>query len=227
MGPEMQKIKVLVVDDKSNIRSMLAQQINGASDCEVVGEAENGQVAIDLARQFKPNVILMDIEMPVMDGIAATRVIAREQPRTRILILTYLVNPGFVSAAMGCGACGYIVRGSDTAMIVNDIRAAFSGRLVIDPKFIALAQQKLADLDIVHPVTGDEINANLLPQLTPREIEILNLIGAGLENAEILQKLAIRKSTLEHHIEHIFEKIGVHSREHAIVWARQHGFGAD
>jgi chemotaxis response regulator CheB len=83
MGPEMQKIKVLVVDDKSNIRSMLGQQINGASDCEVVGETENGQAAIDLARQFKPDVILMDIEMPVMDGIAATRVIARAQPRTR------------------------------------------------------------------------------------------------------------------------------------------------
>jgi len=225
MGESIGRARVMIVDDKSKIRSMLAEQIGGAEDCEVIGEAATGQEAVELARRMLPSVILMDIEMPIMDGIAATRIIASEHPEIRILILTYLVNRDFVSAAMACGACGYIVRGADTAMIVNDIRSAYSGRLVIAPEFNALGRAKFANLDSALSHDDGVVDDAFAAQLTSRETEILNLIGTGLQNTDILKRLSIRPSTLEHHIEHIFEKIGVHSRAQAVVWVRQHGLG--
>ncbi len=214
----MEPVRVLIADDHTLFRDGLRALLASIPDIEVVGEAASGQEALRLAVEFQPDVILMDIQMPGLNGIEATRQILRISPHVGIIVLTMFRDDDSVFAVMRAGARGYVLKGADQAVLLRAVRAVANGESLFSPEIAARLIQFFANLK---PAASLE----LFPELTGREREILALIAQGATNAEIAEKLVISMKTVRNHVSNIFSKLQVADRAQAAIRAREVGLG--
>jgi DNA-binding NarL/FixJ family response regulator len=215
-------IRVLIADDHTLFREGLSAILSVAADTDVVGEAANGEEAIAQAIALSPDVILMDIMMPSINGIDATRRILEHKPEIGIIVLTMLEDDDSVFAAMCAGARGYILKGADKAEVLRTIRAVSGGEALFGPK---IAERLTRFFNNVAQVQRESGKSNSFTDLTDREREVLELIAQGSNNQEIAGRLFIAPKTVSNHISNIFSKLQVSDRAQAIVKARQAGMG--
>lgn len=208
-------IRVLLVDDQSLIRQGLRALLELNADLEVVGEAENGQTAINLVKQLQPDVILMDIRMPIMDGVAATKEICQEFPQIKVLVLTTFDDDEYVNAAMNNGAMGYLLKDTPSEELAIAIRAVDKGYTQLGPGIVKKLLHKFPPTASIEPPT-QPIG---LQELTPREMEVLKLIAIGASNREIAQKLFISEGTVKNHVTNILNRLNLRDRTQAAIFA--------
>lgn len=211
-------VRVLIADDHPMFRRGLAGVFADAGDITVVGEAADGDSALALAMRERPDVVLMDLHMPGISGVEATRRLATEAPDVRVLVLTMFDDDESVHAAMHAGARGYLVKGSAGDRIVGATRAVAAGEAVFGADVAARILNKLT----AH--VGRRAD-RAFPMLTERELEILDLIAAGRANSEIARHLVLSDKTIRNHVSNIFAKLQVTDRAQAIVRAREAGLG--
>ena len=218
----MNIIRILIVDDHTIFRDGLYAILANVPDMEVAGEAGTGVEAVAQAATLAPDVILMDISMPELNGIEATQQVLAAKPDTGVIMLTMLEDNDSLFAAMCAGARGYILKGADKAEVLKTIRAVANGEALFGP---AIAARLTTFFQNARGVSHQEIDALPFPDLTDREREVLELIAAGVSNPEIAQQLSISAKTVSNHISNIFNKLQVVDRAQAIVKARQAGLG--
>lgn len=209
-------IRVLIVDDHPVYRDGLRGLVERAPDLELVGEAENGVAAVTLAAERHPAIVLMDLRMPEMSGIEATRRIVGADPAVGVLVLTMSEDDNSLFAAMRAGARGYIPKDADAEELLGAIRAAALGEAIFGASIATRLMSFFA---------GGARSAAAFPELTERELEILEQIAAGRSNAEIGQRLAIAPKTVRNHVANVLNKLEVADRSQAIVRAREAGLG--
>jgi DNA-binding NarL/FixJ family response regulator len=214
----MDTIRVLIADDHQLFRDGLKALLLSAPDTEVLGEAATGKEAIQLAAESQPDVILMDLQMPDMDGIEATRHIVRTNPRINVLMVTMFEDDSSVFAAMRAGARGYVLKGAKHDEMLRAIRAVSSGEAIFSP---SIAARMMSFFAASRSVLPEEV----FPDLTDREREVLNLIARGDSNADIANALAISVKTVRNHVSNIFSKLQVADRAQAAIRAREAGLG--
>lgn len=218
------QIRVLIADDQRLMREGLRIILKDAEDIDVIGEAENGLIATRLAESQHPDVILMDIRMPLLDGIEATeRIVKQTAPGPRILLLTAFDTPELIVEGLHAGAAGYLLKDCSTEELATAIQAVARGQVLLQA---SSAAQLLAGLHAVpQAVHGDAqpLGEAAKSGLTVRELEVLRLIAQGLSNAEIAAALVVCEVTVKTHINHLFSKLDVSSRAQAIIKARQMG----
>jgi two-component system, NarL family, response regulator LiaR len=202
------KIRVMIVDDHAVVRSGLGAFLAAVDDLELIGEAENGEQAVVRAKNLHPDVILMDLMMPGMDGVTATRLIREQNPSVQVIALTSFQEDEMVQNAMKAGAIGYLMKNVSTRELEAAIKAAKDGRMTLSPE----AAQAL--VRAIQHATEAEI-------LTGREKEILKLMVEGLNNAEIAGRIVVSLSTVKYHVSNILSKLGVDNRVAAIATAIQ------
>jgi DNA-binding NarL/FixJ family response regulator len=212
------KIRVLVADDHPAFRAGLQLMLADAADLEVVGLAENGDQAVELAEPLRPDVVVMDLRMPGLDGIGATRRLLELDPEVGVVVLTMFEDDDSVFAAMRAGARGYLLKGAEQDEILRAIRAVAAGEVLLGPS--------IARRVIEHFSSGDGSTRAAFPALTERERQVLDLIAAGKGNAVIAHELVLSLKTIRNHVSNIFTKLQVSDRAAAIVKARDAGFGA-
>ncbi|MAU02182.1 MAG: DNA-binding response regulator [Anaerolineaceae bacterium] len=208
-------MRILVVDDHNLFREGLKLLLDSAAETAVVGEAGTGKEAIEQAKALSPDVILMDIQMPDMNGIAATRRILTDLPNAGIIMLTMLEDDDSLFAAMSAGARGYILKGADKAEVLATVQAVAEGQALFGP---AIAGRLTTFFQRGGQV--GETAVTPFPELTDREREVLTLIAQGLSNSDIARRLHISSKTVSNHISNIFNKLQVADRAQAIVKAR-------
>jgi DNA-binding NarL/FixJ family response regulator len=206
-------IKIVLVDDQNLIRQGLKALLELESDLQIVGEAENGQVAIDLVQELQPSVVLMDIRMPVMDGVTATKEICQRFPLVNILILTTFDDDTYVSTAIRHGAKGYLLKDTPSEEIADAIRAVDRGYTHLAPGMMAKVMAGKANEAAV-PLPLE------LQELTPRELEVLKLIAAGANNKEIAQELYISEGTVKNHVTNLLSRLNLRDRTQAAILAK-------
>jgi len=202
-------IRVVLVDDHAVVRSGLAQLLDGAGDIAVVGQAGDGREAVDVVRETRPDVVVMDLQMPGMDGVEATRQILGEELGAQVVVLTSFSDSARIVAALDAGAVGYLLKDADPDELARAIRAAARGEAPLHPR----AAREVLDQRERH---------RAVPGLTEREEEVLALVAQGLSNKLVARRLAISERTVKGHLTHIFERIGVTDRTQAALWAREH-----
>ena len=207
-------IKVLVVDDHAVVRSGLERLISTASDMELVGTAANGDEALVRAGDLRPDVVLMDLAMPGVDGIEATRRLVEAHPDVHVIALTSFSDNRRILDALRAGATGYLLKHAGPEELLGAIRAAMEGGSPLDPK----AARAL--LDAQRP-------AQPAHDLSARELEVLGLVAEGLANKQIARRLGITERTVKAHLTRVFERLGVSDRTQAALWAREHLPSAD
>lgn len=210
-------IRVLIADDQPLIRSAVAGLLRHEADITVIGEASDGAEAVAVARRERPDVVVMDLRMPDLDGIEATRRINRATAGAAVIVLTMFEDDDSVFAAMRAGARGYLLKGADQDEIVRAIRAAAAGEAIFGPEVAARV--------IAHFANGPGSVSAAFPSLTEREREVLELVAAGKGNATIANELVISLKTVRNHVSNIFTKLSVSDRSAAIVKARESGLG--
>ncbi|MBN3891595.1 MAG: response regulator transcription factor [Nostoc sp. JL31] len=208
-------IKVLLVDDQSLIRQGLRALLELEPDLEIVGEAENGEQAINCVAQFQPDVILLDIRMPIMDGVAATKQIQKRFAKTKILVLTTFDDDEYVSAALKNGAMGYLLKDTPSEELAVAIRAVHKGYTQLGP---GIVKKLLTQFSHVAPIQSPPVPSTLA-ELTPREKEVLRLIATGASNREIAQELYISEGTVKNHVTNILNRLNLRDRTQAAIWA--------
>ena len=206
-------IRLLIADDHSVVRQGLRMVLDLDDELEVVGEASNGAEALALARDLRPDVVLMDVLMPVMDGIAATAVIRRELPDTEVLALTSVLDDAAVAGAVRAGAIGYLLKTTESRDLFRAIKAAAAGQVQLSPEAAALLMREVRVPDAP-------------PALTERETDVLRLVAQGLANKEIARELRIGEKTVKTHVSSVLAKLGVQSRTQAALYAVQLGLAA-
>jgi DNA-binding NarL/FixJ family response regulator len=211
-------IRVLIADDHGVVREGLRAVLGPEPDMEVVGEAATGKEAIERATELRPDVILMDIQMPQINGIDATRRILDANPRVGVVVLTMFEDDDSVFSAMRAGARGYVLKGAPPSQILNVVRAVARGEAYFGPE---IARRLMDFFSAPKPASPEEA----FPELSPREREILDLIAQGHSNTKIAGRLFLSPKTVGNHISHIFTKLQVADRAHAIVRAREAGLG--
>jgi DNA-binding NarL/FixJ family response regulator len=209
-------IGVLVVDDQSMVRAGFRMLLAGESDIDVVAEASNGREAVDKAARFKPNVVLMDIRMPELDGIQATREILAANPGARILILTTFDIDEYIYDALSAGASGFVLKDDPPEQLIAAIRTVAAGDALLSPSITHSVISQFARLP--RPAPPKE-----LEELTSRELEVFGLIARGLSNAEIGEQLFISDTTVKTHVTHVLQKLNLRDRVQAVVLAYQAG----
>jgi DNA-binding NarL/FixJ family response regulator len=205
-------IRVLIADDHAVVRSGVEQALSGHDDVELAGSASSGPEAISLARRQEPQVVLMDLEMPGMDGIEATRRILADRSETRVVVLTAFSDRPRVLRALDAGACGYMLKDAEPEELVAAVRAAAAGDAPLAPK---AAASVLVERQERRP--GEE--------LTRREREVLALLAEGLPNKLIADRLRISERTVKAHVSAVFRTLGLSDRTQAALWAERHGVG--
>lgn len=215
-------IRVLIADDQPVVRDGLAMLLDLIDDVEVVATAADGIEAVERARAERPDIVLMDLRMPRLEGAEATRQILASLPDTRVLVLTTYADDEFLFPALQAGARGYLTKDATAEEIEHAIRALIAGHTHLEPA----VQQRLitAVVDQTPPtLAGEPPSPSDLPdELTPREAEVLKLIAAGLSNNEIADKLVLSNATVKTHINRIFYKTGARDRAQAVRYAYQH-----
>jgi DNA-binding NarL/FixJ family response regulator len=209
-------LTVVIADDHPIFRDGLATAIGSLDGVEVVGQAGTGAEALEAAQQLAPDVVLMDLHMPEVNGIEATRQIAESAPATAVLVLTMLEDDESVFAAMRAGARGYLVKGAERRDIARALEAVGRGEIIFGP---AVAERALAAFTSGTPAKGP------FPDLTDREREILDMVARGLTNPAIASRLVLSEKTVRNHVSNIFMKLQVRDRATAIVRAREAGLG--
>jgi DNA-binding NarL/FixJ family response regulator len=210
-------IRVVVADDETLFRGGLSMIVEAQDDLEVVAEAADGREAVDLACRHRPDVVLMDIQMPVMDGIAATREIVRKGLETRVLVLTTFGVDGNVYASLRAGASGFLLKTAPPRQLVEGVRVVAGGDMLLAPGIT----RRLIEGLVRRPVAG--LDDERLAVLTVRESEVLTLVGHGLSNAEIAARLHLSIPTVKTHLGHVLVKTGSRDRVQAVVLAYETG----
>ena len=214
----MTNIRILIADDHTVLREGMRHLLENEKDFEVVGEASDGEQAVKLVTELKPDVIVMDIVMPKLSGVEATKLIKQIHPSSAILILTAYSDVRYILGLLEAGACGYLLKSARGTEVVGAIRAVCSGESVLDPEVTRrLLQRKLGASGLVN-----EGKAGF--QLTPREIEILRLAARGMSNQSIAEALFLSLRTVKAHLTNIFNKMGCGSRTDAIVKGLKEGY---
>jgi DNA-binding NarL/FixJ family response regulator len=211
-------IRVLLADDQALFREGLATLLSRIDDIDVVGEAANGQEALALMASLRPQIVLMDLRMPVMDGVEATRQIRRRYDFCHVLVLTTFDDDELVLSALGAGASGYLLKDSRVDQLAEAIRAASRGQTVLPPSVASIVVSELNRLTT--PRAGE---AELLEGLTGREREVLRLLGTGLSNKGIAQRLNLAEGTVKNYMTNILAKLEVHDRTQAVLKAQDLG----
>jgi DNA-binding NarL/FixJ family response regulator len=214
-------IRVILVDDQELVRTGFRMILEGQPDIDVVGEAADGQAGIDLVERVHPDVVVMDIRMPVMDGIAATHRLIREDahPGVRVLVLTTFDADENVIEALRAGASGFLLKDVTPADFVAAIRTIAAGDALLAPAVTRRLLDRFADR---LPPVNEERNA-ALRDLTEREVEVLKLVGRGLSNREIAERLVLAEPTVKTHVSHVFDKLELRDRAQAVVLAYEAG----
>lgn len=213
-------VTVLVVDDQELIRSGISMLLSSVDDVDVIAQASNGAEALEAAQLHRPDVIVMDLRMPVMDGVAATRrLTADDSIDSRVLILTTFDVDEEVSAALQAGAAGFVLKDAEADELVNAVRTVADGGAVVDPLVLRRLLPRLGESGHASTPGSDARIATL----TAREREVLALIGAGLTNAEIAQELVISPATAKTHVSNILTKLDLRDRVQAVVLAHEVG----
>jgi DNA-binding NarL/FixJ family response regulator len=209
-------IRVLVADDQSMVRAGFRMLLTGEQDIEVVAEASNGREAVAMAERFNPAVVLMDIRMPEIDGLEATRRILAANHAARILILTTFGLDEYVYEALRAGASGFVLKDDPAEQLISAVRTVAAGNALLSP---AITKRVIRQFTrITRPAPPKELG-----ELTEREREILRLIAVGLSNAEIGRELYISETTVKTHVTHVLQKLGLRDRVQAVVLAYQAG----
>jgi DNA-binding NarL/FixJ family response regulator len=205
-------IRVLVVDDHAVVREGLRTFLELQDGIEVTGEASDGEEAVEAAARLRPDVVLMDLVMPRLDGVAAMRVLRERVPRARVIVLTSFLDDDKLLPALRAGAAGYLLKNAEPQELARAVRAAHAGEALLDPVVAARLVEALA-------VRDDEP----LDRLTPREREVLQLIGRGFPNKRIARQLEVSEKTVKTHVGHVLAKLGVTDRTQAAIVAVRAG----
>lgn len=217
----MERIRVLIADDHTLVREGLRALLEGQGDFEVIAEASNGREAVERAIQLRPDVVLMDIGMPELDGLAATRQIVRTRPGIRILVLTVHETEDYFFRVLEVGAHGFLVKDAASTELVAAVRAVHNGGVYLHPPMA----KRLVEEYLQRIGSGEERAAHAM--LTRREREILALIGAGYTNQEIAEQLSLSIFTVQAHRSHIIDKLNLHSRADLMRYAVRVGLLRD
>jgi NarL family two-component system response regulator LiaR len=213
-----EKIKVLIADDHALLREAMRNLLDRQEDIEIVGEASDGEEAVKLSSRLKPDIAIMDIVMPKMNGLEASREIKKVSPGTAIIILTAYDDPQYVLGLLEAGAAGYLLKSARGRDVVAAVRAVREGESVLHPSIIAMLLKRAMGLPTEeNRQTGKE-------NLTEREIEVLRLAAQGMSNKEIAEKLCVTVRTVKAHISNLFDKMNVASRTEAILKAVREGW---
>jgi DNA-binding NarL/FixJ family response regulator len=215
------RVRVVIADDHAAFRSGLRALLRTTDGFDVAGEAATGREAVALTERLQPDVVLMDVAMPDMDGVEATRRIADALPHVAVLMLTMSDEDDSVFAAMRAGARGYLLKGAQRAELLRAVRAVAAGEAIFGP---GIARRLMTWFDRPR---SDAIAAEAFPDLTAREREILELIARGRSNAEMTSELVVSPKTVRNHVSNIFAKLQVRDRAEAIVRAREAGLGGE
>ena len=210
-------ITVLIVDDQAMVRGGLRLILEAEDDIIVVAEAENGEEGVRLARRERPDVVLMDVRMPVMDGLEATRQITEQIERTRVIVLTTFDLDEYVYGSLRNGASGFLLKDADGDQLVEAVRVVASGDALIAPSVTRRLISEFADRPELAEIKG-------IDDLTEREVEVLGLVAKGLANSEIGETLFVSESTVKTHVSHILTKLQLRDRVQAVVAAYESGF---
>jgi two-component system, NarL family, response regulator NreC len=208
-------IRVLIVDDHAIVRAGLRAVLKGEPGMELVGEATNGEEAIQISQVVNPDVIVLDLNMPGLSGIQVTRLIKQEQPEVRILILTVHEDEALLREAIRAGASGYIIKHAAENELISAIHSVMLDDIYIHPKMIRAI--------LAEPEGQKLIAASPVEMLTPRETDVLLLIVQGYTNRQIAEELSLSVRTVEGHRSNLTEKLGLHSRVELVRYAREHG----
>jgi len=219
-GVAPERIRVLVADDHAIVRKGICALLATEEGIEVVGEAADGQRAIEAVARLRPDVVLMDLVMPGVDGLAATRRISAEWPETRILVLTSFAGVDKIMPAIKAGALGYLLKDSDPEVLVDSIRQVYCGNSSLHPSVARALLEEVA-----HPASTTA-NPRLTEELTEREAEVLQFVAQGWCNQEIADALTISEATVRAHVSHILAKLDLASRTQAAIYALRMGWAS-
>ncbi|MCB8948913.1 MAG: response regulator transcription factor [Ardenticatenaceae bacterium] len=213
-------IRILLVDDQALFREGLHTLLSVHDDLQVVGEASNGQEAIDAVAKLAPDVVLMDLRMPVLNGVAATKQITESAPNSRVIVLTTFDDDDYVFDGLRAGAVGYLLKDVPSAKLVEAIRAAARGESFLQP---SVAAKVVAEFSRMSGAKTADPQEELVEPLSERELEILGVLATGASNREIANQLYITEGTVKNHVTNILGKLGVRDRTQAALKAKEMG----
>ncbi|WP_166975038.1 response regulator [Brevibacterium atlanticum] len=211
-------IRVLLVDDQSMVRTGFRTILESEDGITVVGEAENGQVAIDKALELSPDVICMDVQMPVMDGLESTEQIVRRGSCGAVLMLTTFDRDDFLFQALAAGASGFLLKTAEAEQLIDAVTALAAGDGLLSPEVTRRVIER--SVSTPEPATP---TAPELEHLTEREFEVLRLVATGASNSEIAAQLFVGDATVKTHVSNLLSKLNIRDRIHAVIWAYEHG----
>jgi DNA-binding NarL/FixJ family response regulator len=230
LGLRTDRARVVIVDDSDLVRNGFQRMLAGEPDLEVVGEATNGREGVALCCRVRPDLVLMDVRMPEMDGLEATYKIKEEQPTTSVLVVTTYDNPDYLLKALKAGAAGYILKDAPKRQLINAIRRVINGESPLNQELAVQLIQRLArevkQVEESPPKLEKHQEQPPLALLTARELEVVTLLTLGQSNAKIAQNLAISRATAKVHVEHIIRKLEASDRTQAVVRAIKLGLVA-
>jgi DNA-binding NarL/FixJ family response regulator len=216
----VKKLRLLLVDDQSLFREALRTLLSLQPDLDIIAEAENGERAVALVKLHKPDVVLMDLRMPVMGGVEATRRLQQVAPASRVIVLTTFEEDEEIFAALGAGAVGYLLKACSADKLCESVRAAAKGASVLEP---SVAARMMAGLNRLATREGRKVTQPLSDPLSDRELGVLRLLAAGRSNKEIGADLGITEGTVKNHMTNVLEKLGALDRTQAALKARELG----
>ena len=211
-------VRVLLVDDDKLMRAGLRAVFSVDEGIEVVGEAADGRAAIDSARRLKPDVVLMDVLMPEMDGITATRKLLEAAPEARVVIVTTFEEDDYVFGGLAAGASGFLLKRTGPEELISAIHTVAGGEALLSPSVTRRVIERMA-----REPTAAEADGERLGELTEREAEVLELLARGRTNAEIAERLVIEESTVKTHVKRVLMKLGLRDRVQAVIYAYETG----